>query len=56
MRPATRRLLGAGFIAKTPPRLSIRQIGDDFILGIWRDELEVEHLRLFDLIKPDRDP
>ncbi len=27
-------------------------IGDDFVLGEWRDEFDVEHVRLYRLIKP----
>ena len=28
------------------------EIGDDYILGVWRDELDVEHVRLYGLEKP----
>ena len=28
------------------------EIGDDYIIGVWRDELDVEHVRLYDLQKP----
>jgi len=34
---------------ETPPGLTIHQIGDDFILGTWEDEMEVEHVRLYGL-------
>jgi hypothetical protein len=27
-------------------------IGPDFVLGVWRDDLDVEHARLYELIKP----
>ncbi len=27
-------------------------IGEEFILGVWQDQLDVEHVRLYDLIKP----
>ena len=27
-------------------------IGPDYVLGVWRDEDEVEHVQLYDLIKP----
>ncbi len=36
-----------------PPSFGIRQIGDDFVLGVWRDELDVEHVRLYHLVKPE---
>ncbi len=28
------------------------QVGSDFVLGVWRDELDVEHVRLYELAKP----
>jgi len=34
-----------------PPDFRVTQIGDDFVLGLWRDDLEVEHVRLYTLIK-----
>ncbi len=34
-----------------PERFVIRDAGDDYILGTWRDELEVEHVQLYELIK-----
>ena len=35
----------------TPERLQVRQIGGDFILGIWTDELDVRHVRKYDLVR-----
>jgi hypothetical protein len=35
-----------------PSGLNVTQIGNDFVLGIWQDELEVEHVRLYALTKP----
>ena len=35
-----------------PVGLEVTQIGDDFVLGIWRDELDVEYVREYALIKP----
>ncbi len=35
----------------TPERLQVRQIGGDFILGIWTDELEVRYVRKYDLVR-----
>jgi hypothetical protein len=34
-----------------PSRLDVKQIGDDFVLAVWRDEFEVEHVRLYELSK-----
>jgi hypothetical protein len=38
-------------IVETPPRFRISQIGSDFMLGHWRDELGVEHVRMYELLK-----
>jgi len=35
-----------------PPALEPLQIGSDFILGVWKDELGVEYIRLYGLDKP----
>jgi hypothetical protein len=35
-----------------PDRFTIHQIGRDFVLGTWIDEMDVEHVRLYALIKP----
>jgi hypothetical protein len=35
-----------------PARFSPLHIGSDFILGVFEDELEVEHVQLYELIKP----
>jgi hypothetical protein len=37
------RLLGA---VETPAGLTVREIGEDHVLGTWRDELGVEHVRV----------
>ena len=34
---------------------AVSQIGDDFVLGVWRDEYDVEHIHMYGLIKPERD-
>jgi hypothetical protein len=36
----------------TPAALRVTQIGDDFLLGIWSDEMDVEHVRMFGLMRP----
>ena len=33
----------------------VNQIGDDFVLGVWRDEFDVEHVHVYGLIKPGRE-
>ncbi len=38
--------------ALTPADLSVVEIGTDYLLGTWRDELDVEHVQLYALIKP----
>jgi hypothetical protein len=34
-----------------PERFNVHQIGSNFVLGRWQDELDIEHVRLFELIK-----
>jgi len=41
------RMLG---LVETPERFTIHQIGPDFVLGRWADEMDVEHVRLYPLI------
>ncbi|UCG74732.1 MAG: hypothetical protein JSV95_08145, partial [Gemmatimonadota bacterium] len=36
---------------ETPPRFTIYQIGPDYVLGRWRDEFDVEHIRMYELLK-----
>ena len=43
------RMLGA---VAMPPRFRVLEIGGDYVLGVWQDELDVEHVRLFTLEKP----
>jgi len=38
-------------MVETPPRFRIDQIGPDFMLGRWTDELDVEHVRMYALLK-----
>ncbi len=42
-------MLGSVYL---PEGLRVTQIGDDFVLGIWQDELGVESVRQYALIKP----
>jgi hypothetical protein len=39
-------------IVQTPQGGRIFQIGEDFVLGLWRDDLEVEQVRLYAIEKP----
>ncbi len=32
---------------ETPPRLRVLEIGADYLLGVWRDEFDVEYLRVY---------
>lgn len=43
------RVLGG---VETPPGFVIHEIGSDYVLGRARDEYDVEHIRVYDLIKP----
>ena len=43
------RMLGR---VELPDRFTIHQIGRDFILGSVKDEMDIEHVRLYELIKP----
>ncbi|MGD2215342.1 MAG: 6-bladed beta-propeller [Gemmatimonadales bacterium] len=38
-------------VVETPPRFRVFQIGSDFVLGRWWDELDVEHVRIYELLK-----
>jgi streptogramin lyase len=40
-------------VVETPEGGRIFQIGDDYLLGMWRDDLDVEQVRLFTVEKPD---
>jgi hypothetical protein len=35
-----------------PDRFSPLDIGDDYVLGRFADELDVEHIQLWELVKP----
>ena len=43
------RLLGT---VTTPVRFTPRYIGDDMLLGVWRDEFDVEYVHGYQLVKP----
>ncbi|UCC49806.1 MAG: hypothetical protein JSV41_06515 [Gemmatimonadota bacterium] len=38
-------------VVEMPPRFTVYQIGSDFVLGRWRDDLDVEHIHLYALLK-----
>jgi hypothetical protein len=35
-----------------PDRFRPTQIGSDFVLGVWSDDLDVQHVRMYRLDKP----
>ena len=37
----------------TPPDFTVLEIGDDYVLGIHRDELDVQRVQLYELLKPN---
>ena len=39
-------------VVETPMGARVMQIGDDFVLAIWEDELEIQQVRMYELIKP----
>lgn len=36
-------------VVRTPPGLRIDEIGEDYLMGVWRDELDVEQVRTYRL-------
>jgi hypothetical protein len=36
-------------VVETPPGVTVRDIGRDYVLGTWRDDLDVQHVRLYAL-------
>jgi hypothetical protein len=38
-------------VVETPPRFRIFQVGSDFVLGRWLDDLDVQHVRIYELLK-----
>jgi hypothetical protein len=34
-----------------PADFTVSEIGADYVLGIWRDELDVQHVRLYRIVK-----
>ena len=47
------RLLGT---VLTPERFRPTQVGSDFVLGVWRDELDVQYVTMYALEKPGSGP
>jgi hypothetical protein len=47
------RLLGS---VALPPGLQITRIGPDYVLGVWRDDMDLEHVRMYRLRKPGAPP
>jgi len=40
---------------RMPGRFLVRDIGSDYVLGVWRDEDGVGHIRQYEIIKPGVD-
>jgi hypothetical protein len=36
-----------------PEGFDCLDIGDEYVLGLWRDEDDVEYVRMYDLVKPE---
>jgi hypothetical protein len=45
---ANGQMLGA---VQLPADLRVTHIGSDFVLGVWRDDFDVEHVRMYEVIK-----
>jgi hypothetical protein len=43
------RMLGT---VATPARFRVFDVGADYVLGVWRDDVDVEHVRMYSLEKP----
>ncbi len=41
-------------VVTLPSRFTPMDIGTDYVLGLWRDADGVEHVRMYELIKPNR--
>jgi len=42
--------------AEAPARLRVTEIGKDYIMGVWKDELDLEYVRLYSLQPVNPDP
>jgi len=42
-------------LVRLPDRFRALEIGDDYVLGIWRDDLWVPYVQLHELVKPAKD-
>ena len=38
-------------VVETPPRFQIFEVGSDYLLGRWHDDLDVAHVQMFELQK-----
>ena len=38
-------------LVHTPPRFVLYEVGEDYLLGMWRDELEVEYVQMYGLVR-----
>jgi hypothetical protein len=37
---------------ETPGRFEVNEIGSDYVLGLWRDAFDVQHIRMYRIRKP----
>jgi hypothetical protein len=40
-------------IVETPPQFTVYEIGADYLLGTWRDSMDVQYVRMYRLEKPE---
>jgi len=41
-------------VVETPAAFTVNEIGEDYVLGIWQDSLDVQHVRMYGLSKNRR--
>ena len=39
-------------MVETPRQFTVNEIGADYVLGVWLDDLDVQHVRMYRLEKP----
>jgi len=38
-------------IVETPAGFTVNEIGEDYVLGIWQNSLDVQHVRMYGLVR-----
>jgi hypothetical protein len=36
---------------RLPDGIRVLELGDDYLLGLWLDELDIEHVRMYEIVK-----